>query len=560
MDVSNRLLTGFSSFRSGNINVMNGKERIQKALALQPTDRIPWVPFIGIHGARLIGISATEYLKSAEHIVNGVTRAVELYKPDGVPVIFDLQVEAEALGCQLIWTDNNPPAVHSHPLVQGTPLHSLAIPGPNDGRIGIAMDAARRLRKMHPGLALYGLITGPFTLALHLLGTDIFIRMYEDPENILQILSFTRDVSKAMADYYIEAGCDVVAVVDPMTSQIDPGLFSQFVSGPVTEVFDFIRSRGAFSSFFVCGHAQQNIDIMCKCRPDNVSIDENIPLDYVRPIALEHKVSFGGNIKLTVVLLMGTPEDCMRNALECIDLGGEKGFILAPGCDLPMDTPVENLQAVTSIVHDPYKQDVVRAMEKTEADLELLNMKDYGKTDKVIVDIITLDSESCAPCQYMVESVKKVAPHFEGLVEWREHAIKRMEAVTFMASLMVKNIPTICIDGKIAFVSKIPPQNELIAAIQKRINEKVRYWIKSRKSEISILCKKTDNILPLQENISLAIRETGKNIPVSVISDERMIQEFGAYQTPAVLVTEYKLKSQGELPSVEVIKEWLKEL
>jgi len=539
---------------------MSGKELIQKALALQPTDRVPWVPFIGIHGARLIGVNATEYLQHADHIVNGISRAVEMYKPDGIPVMFDLQLEAEALGCQLIWADNNPPAVHSHPLVQGTILDSLVIPGPQQGRIGVAMEAAGRLRKMHPDIALYGLITGPFTLALHLLGTDIFIKMFEDPEYIQRLLEFTKEVAKAMAGYYMQNGCDVIAVVDPMTSQIDPGLFRQFVSAPATEIFDFIRNKGVFSSFFVCGHAQQNIEIMCKCRPDNISIDENIPLDFVKPIALEHKVSFGGNMKLTVVLLMGTPEECMQNALECIDSGGNRGFILAPGCDLPMDTPPENIQAVTSIVHDPYKQDVIRTMEKTETDLELLNMKDYGKTDKVIVDIITLDSESCAPCQYMVESVIKVAPQFEGIVEWREHAIKRMDAVTFMASLMVKNIPTICIDGKIAFVSKIPPQHELVAAIQKRINEKLKHWIKSKKSEISILCKKSDDIQPLKENISLAIKETGKNISVLVNNDEKMIQEFGAYQTPAVLLTEFKLKSQGELPSVEVIKEWLKEL
>jgi uroporphyrinogen decarboxylase len=539
---------------------MNGKELIFKALTLQPAGRIPWVPFVGIHGARLIGTNATDYLKSTENIVNGISRAVELYKPDGIPVVFDLQMEAESLGCQLVWTDNNPPAVISHPLTEGTALQTLTIPGCHEGRIGIAMEATRQLRVKFPDIALYGLITGPFTLALHLLGTDIFIKMFEDPDTIHQLLRFTRDVAEAMAGYYIEAGCDVIAVVDPMTSQIDPGLFQQFVSRPATEVFDFIRKKGVFSSFFVCGHAQQNIDVMCKCRPDNVSIDENIPLDYVKQIAHENQVSMGGNIKLTVVLLMGTTDDCMRNALECMDLGGNQGFILAPGCDLPMDTPPENIQAISSLVHDPYKQDVVRAMEKTETELELLNMKDYGKTDKVIVDIITLDSESCAPCQYMVESVKRVTPQFEGIVEWREHAIKRMEAVTFMASLMVKNIPTICIDGKIAFVSKIPPQNELIAAIQKRINEKLRHKIRSRKSEISILCKKTDNILQLRENIDHAMKETGKSIPVNIIDQEAMVQEFGVFQTPAILITEFKIKSLGETPSVDVIKEWLKEL
>ena len=63
-----------------------------------------------------------------------------------------------------------------------------------------------------------------------------------------------------------------------------------------------------------------------------------------------------------------------------------------------METPVANLKAVTELVHDSYKQDVVRAMEKKESTVEIFNMKDYGQSDKVIVDVITLDSESCAPC------------------------------------------------------------------------------------------------------------------------------------------------------------------
>src|SRR6056297_2602975 len=134
-------------------------------------------------------------------------------------------------------------------------------------------------------------------------------------------------------------------------------------------------------------------------------------------------------------------------------------------------------------------------------------MKDYGQAEKVIVDIITLDSESCAPCQYMVEAVKRVAPHFEGVVEWREHAIKKMDAVTFMSSLMVKNIPTICIDGKIAFVSQIPPERELVAAIQKRINEKLRLKIKSKRSEILVFGDEEEQRSEIYENIRRALTE-----------------------------------------------------
>jgi uroporphyrinogen decarboxylase len=79
---------------------------------------------------------------------------------------------------------------------------------------------------------------------------------------------------------------------------------------------------------------------------------------------------------------MGTPDDAQRDALECMDLGGKKGFILAPGCDLPMTTPVENLTAIAELVHDSYVQEVVRAKEKTESNMALLNIKITGRPTK----------------------------------------------------------------------------------------------------------------------------------------------------------------------------------
>jgi uroporphyrinogen decarboxylase len=373
-------------------------------------------------------------------------------------------------------------------------------------------------------------------------------------------MAFCTKVGLKMSEYLIDAGCDVIAVVDPMTSQIDPLTFETFVTPYVSKIFSFVRERKKLSSFFVCGHAQQNIEAMCDCRPDNVSIDENIPLDFVKEIALKKGISFGGNLRLTVVLLMGNEDDAREDAVACLDLGGKTGFILAPGCDLPMETPPANIKAVTELVHDAYKQDVVRELEKKENTLDVFNMKDYGLADKVIVDIITLDSESCAPCQYMVEAVKRVAPQFEGVVEWREHAIKKMDAVTFMSSLMVKNIPTICIDGKIKFVSQIPPQGELIAAIQKRINEKLKLRIRSKRSEILLLGDGNEQTNVLKNKIQRAITELGKDVDVKVISDKSAMAAYGVIKGPAVVAVNYKLKSQSTDPSLEVIKEWIKDL
>jgi len=541
---------------------VTGRERIHKAMLLEETDRTPWVPFVGCHGAALLGLSAEEYLKSADRVVEGVQKALDTYTPDGVCVMFDLQIEAEVLGCTLAWAAENPPAVAGHVLADGEQtLENLRVPGPEAGRIGLSLEAARRLREANPDVALYGLITGPFTLALHLQGTDIFMKMYDDEDYVHRLMAFCGQVSEAMAGYYLDAGCDVVAVVDPMTSQIGPDQFTQFVSPYITPVFEHIRGRGGLGSFFVCGHAQQNVPVMCDCKPHNISVDENIPLAFVRDTCLARGVSFGGNLQLTTVLLLGRPEDAQRNAVECLEVGDGKGFILAPGCDLPYAVPPENLRAVSNVVADPYQRDVAKTLARGESAADLLDLSEYGQADKVIVDIVTLDSEACAPCQYMVESVRKIAPEFEGIVEWREHKIKYRESLVFMTSLMVHNVPTICIDGEIRFVSRIPSREELVRAIQERILEKLRVKIQRKRASIFILGAGEKAEL-LAANARKAVTELGAEVSIESVTDERQILAFGVSPslTPAAVVAKYQVRSTAHAPAPAIIKEWIKDV
>jgi len=262
------------------------------------------------------------------------------------------------------------------------------------------------------------------------------------------------------------------------------------------------------------------------------------------------------------VLLLGTPADAQRNALACLEIGGAKGYVLAPGCDLPYGTPPANLEAVAKLVHDPYEREVAKTLTTQKGTGDMLDMSEYGQADRVIVDIITLDSEACAPCQYMVEAVRKVAPQFEGIVEWREHKIKYRESLVFMTSLMVRNVPTICIDGQITFVSRIPARDELIEAIQKRVNEKFRIKIVRKKATLYILGKESDESKRLRSQIDTAIRELGAEVRVAMVTDETRVASYGVSmnQTPAVVLARYQLKSVKTIPEVAIIKEWIKDL
>lgn len=453
---------------------MKPRELLIKAVRNEMTPRPAWVPFTGVHAGSLIGAKAPEYLRSSRCIADGLRKARELYRPDGLPILFDLQVEAEILGCRLSWSDEVPPSVASHPLEDGASLSDLPRFDAEAGRFPLALEALRALRREMDDVALYGLVCGPFTLALHLMGNDIFLHMFDKPSYVSAVIGFCSAVTRKAAEAYVENGADVIAVVDPMSSQISPEHFDEFLAPPLSQVFTYVRDLKALSSLFVCGDASRNLEAMCRTPCDNISIDENIPLEKIRDITRTHGKSFGGNLKLTAVLLLGDEDDAKLDAIRCIDVGGGCGFVLAPGCDLPYKVPPGNLQACAEMVHDSYQREVAKRtiIAKTMAAADAAEAEDYSKEPHVTIDVVTLDSSSCAPCQYMVDAVHKASKRLSRPVVVREHRITTREGLSAMARLGVKNIPTICIDGEVAFASLIPDQNTLVARIEESIRRK----------------------------------------------------------------------------------------
>ena len=87
----------------------------------------------------------------------------------------------------------------------------------------MVLDVMRRMKAdVGETTALYGLVTGPFTLASHLRGTEIFMDMFDHPDFLRDLIAYALEVAKRMAELYIEAGMDVIAIVDPLVSQISP--------------------------------------------------------------------------------------------------------------------------------------------------------------------------------------------------------------------------------------------------------------------------------------------------------------------------------------------------
>jgi MtaA/CmuA family methyltransferase len=454
---------------------MTGRELLLNTLRRMETPRPAWLPYVGAHGASVLGVSAREYLQSAALIAQGQEQAATLYRADGIPVLFDLQMEAEALGCELAWPEDGPPSVTSHPLTSCAAIDAMPPLDFSKGRYPVAAEATRALVAAFDGaVAVYGLVAGPFTLLSHLRGSELFLDMLMDPEGTLSAMTWCANTAARAAEFYLDHGADVIAIVDPMISQISVEHFEQFVSGPISRVADAVHARGAFASLFVCGDATRNLEAMCRTHCDNLSVDENVDLALLRALAQKHGKSYGGNIRLTTALLLGTLDDAKLDAIRCIDEGAGPGFVLAPGCDLPFATPPANLSAAADMALEPEQRAMARQTAQAGS-MDWLNevvLPDYDGEEAVILDVITLDSAACAPCQYMMDAARAAAEQARAQVVVNEHKIKRREGIGVMCRLDVKNVPTICVDGKPVFISIIPDTNTLVETIEARYAEK----------------------------------------------------------------------------------------
>ena len=449
---------------------MTGKQLLLACLDNKPVSRSPWVPYTGVQIGSLKNYSASEMLRDGEKLLECLKESNRQYSPDGQPVVFDLQIEAEILGCGLHWDEKSPPTVSSHPLdsTKDIPEH---IPQKDEGRIPLILDVMNKFKaEAGETTALYGLVCGPFTLASHLRSTNLFLDMYDDEEYVKKLIDYTSGVCIAMSRYYMNAGMDVIGVVDPLVSQISPDMFTTYLAGPFKRIFASIRENGGFSSIFVCGDATKNIEVMCRTTPDCLSVDENIDLIEAKKITDAYDIVISGNLQLTVTMLLGNQKDNQKAALDLLDSAGPDNFILAPGCDIPYDVPAENIIGIGQAVQNiDATRRFLSSYTKQKIDIDV-EMPDYGSLDHTLIEVLTVDSSTCAACGYMKAAADDMKAVFGSQVEVIERKITEMENIARLELLGVANLPAIVIDGEVKYVSLIPNRRELENSVNEALS------------------------------------------------------------------------------------------
>jgi uroporphyrinogen-III decarboxylase len=171
------------------------------------------MPVLFSLGSRLENVPLRDFYSNPTKITNALRQIWNVLKLDGVTCYFDPFLEAEALGCHVIWAPNGSRVLADPVFTDVDALrHKLRSPERvhDGGRVRLASEVLQRLKVMlRDEPALVVAVNGPLTLAKQLIG--------EDPgaEGLpADLVEYAAEATAAVTKTFAESGADVVLLVE----------------------------------------------------------------------------------------------------------------------------------------------------------------------------------------------------------------------------------------------------------------------------------------------------------------------------------------------------------
>jgi len=192
-------------------------------------------------------------------------------------------------------------------------------------------------------------LMGPFTTAANLAGVEIILKsMRKDKEGLHKLLDFAADITIEVGRKFVENQIGI-GLAEPTASLLSPKQFREFVIPYYVKVMDKWKEWGSRGSgFHICGDTTKLLETFPEMGIRGVSIDSAVDIAVAKDLVGD-KLSIMGNVS-PIEILRGTPESIEQAVIDCFRKcwDNPRGFTIAPGCDIPVQTSLENIDAYMS--------------------------------------------------------------------------------------------------------------------------------------------------------------------------------------------------------------------
>ena len=337
---------------------LTSMERVLLTLQGKETDRVP-VCCLTVGVARqMTGAGFPAFSTDSKLAAEAMIYANRLIGDDIFLCFTDLSVEAADFGQEIIYPKNTT----AHPNYD-----NLLIKEPSDygrlpvfkaalgKRMGTYLDVCRRLAEsVGRDYPVLGFVYGPLGVLGMMRGMEnLYMDLLEYPHEVKQGLEI---VTEVLADFVKEQFARGVAgiCIDTLPasrSGVAPKAWEEFEGQYAKVISDVIRDSGILLAHHGCGYSPYFKEVDEWVNPSVFSFGDLAEgcADFA-----EMKNNYGREATLmgyvpTDLLHSGTPQSIIKESVRQIrELGGNGRFILAPSCEYPPNTTLQNARAMVT--------------------------------------------------------------------------------------------------------------------------------------------------------------------------------------------------------------------
>ncbi|MDD7362854.1 MAG: uroporphyrinogen decarboxylase family protein [Peptoniphilus sp.] len=333
---------------------MTAKERLEAYNRGEEVDFIPYdlqSPDPAL--AEIFGYTTSQFGKDIDAKIGVIKRRQEEFGIDNFNVSLGLKRIGHSLGSVVLAPEHGIDYVEEHLLADsydGIDALEPVDPYKNDVLLPI-LESTKRLKDKFPDLTLSTSVAGPITTAISVRPVEKALRdTRKDPDNLKKLLDICVESSlNWFRAFEKEFGKTNTGFSDPVTCQdiLSRKQFEEFSLPYLQKLIDgTVDIMGMPPGAHICGKSNGIWEDLADAGLFFVSIDNCEDLAHAKELVGD-RMRIAGNVPPVNVMKLGTIDDVIASVKDCLQRGADspKGYILNTGCQVPLGTPKQNVEA-----------------------------------------------------------------------------------------------------------------------------------------------------------------------------------------------------------------------
>ena len=337
---------------------LTSMERVLLTLKGEETDRVP-VCTLAIGVVRqMTGVSFPDFSTNSELAAEAMIYANRMVGDDIFLCFTDLSVEAADFGQEIIYPANTTAHPNYENALIKEPSDYGRLPSVNPAtgkRMSVYLDVCRHLaERVGKELPVLGFVYGPLGVLGMMRGMEkLYMDILEHPDEVKEGLEIVTEVLVKFVQEQFARGVAGVCVdtLPASRSGVQPDTWEEFEGRYAAKLAETISRSGILLAHHGCGYSPYFKEVQQWIDPAVYSFADLAEgcTDFT-----QLKQTYGKEATLmgyvpTELLFTGTPIEVIRECVRQINLLGNGGrFILAPACEYPPNTSLQNARAMVT--------------------------------------------------------------------------------------------------------------------------------------------------------------------------------------------------------------------